>query len=426
MESEVAPAVEIRGTVRVPGDKSISHRLAMLGGIADGTTVIHNFAESADCQSTVECLKRLGVAIGQEGSSVTIEGRGLQGLQPPSRDLDAGNSGTTVRLMSGILSGQSFDSTFIGDASLSRRPMRRIMDPLRRFGATLTAKDDNFLPLRIHGAQLTAIDYTLPVASAQVKSAVLLAGLFAAGTTRVHEPIPSRNHTELALREFGATVRTSNRTIEVDGGPRLKPGTFTVPGDISSAAFLIAAAATLPGSRLHLVDVGMNESRSGFISILQEMGARIRVEAKVPIGGEPIADIHVEGSELSGMEVAGAWIPNIIDELLVLAVIGTRTRKGIRIRDAAELRSKESDRIHATVANLRILGAQVDEFPDGLFVHGGQRLKGGTVKSFDDHRIAMAFAVSGLFADGPVRILGSDCVGISFPGFFRTLNEISN
>jgi 3-phosphoshikimate 1-carboxyvinyltransferase len=238
--------------------------------------------------------------------------------------------------------------------------------------------------------------------------------------------MPSRNHTELALREFGATVRTSNGTIEVEGGARLKAGTFTVPGDISSAAFLIAAAAALPGSRLRMVDVGMNESRSGFISILQEMGARIRVEPKPPIGGEPIADIHVEGSELSGMEVAGAWIPNVIDELLVLAVLGTRTRQGIRIRDAAELRSKESDRIHAAVANLRILGAEVDEFPDGLFVHGDQRLKGGTVKSFDDHRIAMAFAVSGLFAEGPVRILGADCVGISFPGFFRTLSEISS
>jgi 3-phosphoshikimate 1-carboxyvinyltransferase len=374
----------------------------------------------------LECLRRLGVKILQVGSTVTIQGRGLDGFTPPSRELDAGNSGTTVRLMSGILSGQSFESTIIGDASLSRRPMRRVMDPLRKFGATLTATDDNFLPLQIRGTKLTAIDYTLPVASAQVKSAVLLAGLFAGGTTRVREPLPSRNHTELALKEFGATVRTSNGTIEIDGGARLRAGTFTVPGDISSAAFLVAAAATLPGSLLRLMDVGMNQSRSGFISILQAMGAHIRIEPKANIGGEPTADIHVEGSELSGMEVAGAWIPNVIDELLVLAVLGTRTRHGIRIRDAAELRSKESDRIHAAVANLRILGAEVDEFPDGLFVHGGQRLKGGTVKSFDDHRIAMAFAVSGLFAEGPVKILGSNCVGISFPGFFRTLSEISN
>jgi len=423
---EVSPATEIRGTVRVPGDKSISHRLAMLGGIADGTTIIHNFAESADCQSTLDCLRRLGVVIRQDGSTVTLQGRGLHGLERPSRELDAGNSGTTVRLMSGIMAGQAFESTFVGDASLSRRPMRRVMEPLRRFGATLTAQDDNYLPLRIRGGGLTAVDYTLPVASAQVKSAVLLAGIFAKGTTRVREPIPSRNHSELALREFGATVRTGSGAIEIDGGVRLKAGEFMVPGDISSAAFLIAAAATLPGSRLHLVDVGMNESRAGFVSLLQEMGARIRVEPKALAGGEPIADIHVEGSELSGMEIAGAWIPNVIDELLILAVLGTRTRHGIRIRDAAELRSKESDRIHAAVANLRILGAEVDEFPDGLFVHGGQKLKAGTVKSFDDHRIAMAFAVSGLFAEGPVRILGAECVGISFPGFFRTLSEVSN
>jgi 3-phosphoshikimate 1-carboxyvinyltransferase len=399
---EVSPTAEIRGTVRVPGDKSISHRLAMLGGIADGTTTIQNFAESADCQSTLDCLSRLGVKVDRDGSTITIHGRGLDGLQPPDRELDAGNSGTTVRLMSGIMSGQPFDSTFVGDASLSRRPMRRVMDPLRRFGATLTAQDDNFLPLRIRGGNLTAIDYTLPVASAQVKSAVLLAGVFARGTTIVRESIPSRNHTEVALREFGASVRTADGTIEVDGGVRLKGSTFTVPGDISSAAFLIAAAATLPGSRLRLVDVGMNDSRSGFVSILQEMGARIRVEPKPPSSGEPIADIHV------------------------LAVLGTRTRQGIRIRDASELRSKESDRIQATVANLRILGAEVEEFPDGLFVHGRQTLKGGTVKSFDDHRIAMAFAVSALFAEAPVKILGADCVGISFPGFFRTLGEISS
>jgi len=423
---EVSPAAEIRGTVRVPGDKSISHRLAMLGGIADGTTTIHNFAESADCQSTLNCLRRLGVMIGQTGSTVTIQGRGLHGLESPSRELDAGNSGTTVRLMSGIMAGQSFESTFVGDASLSRRPMRRVIEPLRRFGATLTAQDDNFLPLHIQGGSLTAIDYTLPVASAQVKSAVLLAGVFAKGTTRIQEPIPSRNHSELALKEFGANIRNGNGAIEIDGGVRLKAGTFMVPGDISSAAFLIAAAATLPGSQLRLVDVGMNESRAGFVSLLQQMGAQIRVEPKAPAGGEPIADIHVQGAELTGMEIAGAWIPNVIDELLMLAVLGTRTRQGIRIRDAAELRSKESDRIHAAVVNLRILGAEVEEFPDGMFVRGGQRLNGGTVKSFDDHRIAMAFAVSGLFAEAPVTIQGTDCVGISFPGFFRTLNEISS
>jgi 3-phosphoshikimate 1-carboxyvinyltransferase len=423
--TEVAPAREITGTVRVPGDKSISHRLAMLGGIASGITTISNFAESADCQSTLACLRRLGVTIRQNGSTVVIEGRGSHGLIRPSGELDAGNSGTTVRLMSGILAGQPFESVFIGDASLSRRPMRRVMEPLRRFGAALSAQDDNYLPLRIQGGPLKAIDYTLPVASAQVKSAILLAGIFAEGTTRVREPLSSRNHTELALREFGANIRTDRGVIEVDGGVTLKGGSYTVPGDISSAAFLIAAAATLPGSRLHLVDVGINESRSGFVSLLQEMGARIRIEPKSTSGGEPIADIDVEGSELSGMEIAGAWIPNVIDELLMLAVLGTRTRNGIRIRDAAELRSKESDRIAAVVANLRILGAEVDEYPDGLFVPGRQTLKGGTVESFDDHRIAMAFAIAALFATNPVTIRGAECVGISFPAFFRMLGEVS-
>ena len=422
----IAPAAEISGTVRVPGDKSISHRLAMLGGIASGITTIHNFAESADCQSTLACLRHLGVIIRQEGSTVTIQGRGPHGLERPSCELDAGNSGTTVRLMSGILAAHPFESILIGDASLSRRPMKRVIEPLRQFGALLAAKDDNFLPIRIKGERLTAIDYTLPVASAQVKSAVLLAGLFARGTTRVREPMPTRNHTELALREFGATVRTKNGVIEIDGGASLASGTFTVPGDISSAAFLIAAAVTLPGSRLHLVDIGMNESRSGFVTLLQEMGGNIRVEPKGTSGGEPIADIHVEGSSLSGMEISGTWIPNIIDEIMVLAVLGTRTRNGIRIRDASELRTKESDRIQAAVTNLRGLGAEVDEFPDGLFVPGGQTLRGGTVESFEDHRIAMAFAVAGVFAAGPVSILGSDCVGISFPGFFETLKEISN
>lgn len=398
----------------------------MLGGIADGITTIHNFAESADCHSTLDCLRSLGVPVEEKGLTVTIQGQGLHGLRRAENELNAGNSGTTVRLMSGILAGHPFDSTFIGDASLSRRPMKRVMEPLRKFGATLSARDDNFLPLRIEGGKLTAIDYRLPVASAQVKSAVLLAGLFASGTTRVHEPMPSRNHTELALAEFGANIRSKHGLIEIDGGGSLRGGTFTVPGDLSSAAFLIAAAVGLPGSRLHLVDIGINESRSGFIAVLKEMGAHIYVQSKGTSGGEPVADIFVEGSQLSGMEISGALIPNVIDEILVLAVLGTRTRDGIRIRDAAELRTKESDRIKAAVTNLRIMGAEVDEFPDGLLVSGSQTLRGGVVDSFEDHRIAMAFAVAGLFAASPVTIRGASCVGISFPGFFRTLSDVSN
>jgi 3-phosphoshikimate 1-carboxyvinyltransferase len=421
--TQVALGSSIRGSIRVPGDKAISHRLAMLGGIATGVTAIHNFAESADCQSTLNCLRELGVKVSQTDSTVTIEGRGRQ-LTAPTGSLDAGNSGTTVRMMSGILAGQLFESTFTGDESLSRRPMKRVMEPLRLFGASLTAREDNFLPLVIRGGNLSAVDYTLPVASAQVKSAVLLAGLFARGTTRVREPLPTRNHTELALTEFGASVRSAKGIIEVDGGTNLVGGNFTVPGDMSSAAFLIAAAAGLPGSELRLIDVGINESRSGFVSLLRQMGARIRIEAKANRRGEPAADIQVEGSELSGGEISKEWIPNIIDEIPVLAILGTRSRNGIRIRDAAELRAKESDRIHAVAENLKILGAKVEEFPDGLFVPGNQNLHGGVVDSFDDHRIAMAFAVAGLFASAPVTIRGASCVGISFPRFFEILAEL--
>ena len=421
---QIKPAASISGTLSVPGDKSISHRLGMLGAIAEGTTVIHNFAASVDCHSTLECLRRLGVKIDEKGSTVTILGRGLRGLQKPSLELDAGNSGTTVRLMSGILAGQPFESTFTGDESLSRRPMKRIIDPLRRFGATLEARDDNYLPLKIKGGPLRALDFTMPVASAQVKSAVLLAGLQAAGITKVHEPVESRNHTEIALAEFGAHIRTSERTIEVEGGHDLHGKEFTVPGDLSSAAFFIAAALVVPNSKLRLTTVGLNPSRTGFISLLEEVRARVAVSALAAGNGEPIGDILVESSELEGMDVGGHWIPNIIDEIPMLAVLGTRTKKGIRIRDASELRAKESDRIRAVAQNLRALGAQVEEYPDGLFVPGNQRLAGGVIDSFGDHRIAMAFAVGALFADGPVTIERPDCAAISFPNFFELLNEV--
>src|SRR5437016_1273787 len=399
---EIKPAAKISGTASVPGDKSISHRLAMLGAIADGTTVIHNFAASVDCHSTLECLRRLGVKIDETGSTVTIQGRGLRGLQKPSVELDAGNSGTTVRLMSGLLAGQPLESTFIVDESLSRRPMKRIIDPLRRFGATLEARDDNYLPLKIKGGPLRALDFTMPVATAQVKSAVLLAALQASGTSKVHEPVASRNHTEIALAEFGARIKTSERTIEVEGEQALSGKEFTVPGDLSSAAFFIAAALAVPNSKLRLTGVGLNPTRTGFISLLEEVRAGVAVSKLSAAHGEPIGDIVVESSDLEGMDVGGHWIPNIIDEIPMLAVLGTRTKKGIRIRDASELRAKESDRIRAVAQNLRALGAQVEEYPDGLFVPGNQRLRGGVIDSFGDHRIAMAFAIGALFADGHV------------------------
>jgi 3-phosphoshikimate 1-carboxyvinyltransferase len=434
---EIKPAAKISGTVSVPGDKSISHRLGMLGAIAQGTTVIRNFAASVDCRSTLECLRRLGAKIDQTGSTVTILGRGLQELQAPLQELDAGNSGTTVRLMSGIVSGLPFESTFIGDESLSRRPMKRIIDPLRRFGATIQARDDNYLPLKIKGGPLEALDFDMPVASAQVKSAVLLAGLQARGVTKVHESVPSRNHTEIALAHFGAHIKTqpsfeaapyragAPRLIEIEGGHQLQGKEVTVPGDLSSAAFFIAAVLAVPNSRLRLTSVGLNPTRTGFISLLEEVRARISVSQLSDQNGEPAGDITVETSDLAGMDIGGAWIPNIIDEIPMLAVLGTRTRKGIRIRDAAELRAKESDRIRAVARNLQALGAQVEEYSDGLFVPGEQRLHGGVVDSFDDHRIAMAFAIGALFAEGPVTIERPDCVAISFPGFFELLDQVS-
>ena len=410
----------------MPGDKSISHRLAMIGAVAEGNTTIHNFAQSADCQSTLDCLTDLGVAIKRTGSTVKIEGRGLKGLQKASRGLNAGNSGTTVRLMCGLLAGFPFASTFIGDESLSRRPMKRIVEPLRKFGATITACDDNYLPLTIRGGSLFPVSLTLQIASAQVKSAILLAGLQAPGLTRVREPMPTRNHTEIALAEFGARIKTAGDGIEIEGGRPLHGKETTVPGDLSSAAFLIAATVSVPDSNLTLTGVGLNPTRSGFLSLLQEMGARISMTPSATAAGEPAGDIFVESSELVGMEISGAWIPNVIDEIPMLAVLGTRTQKGIRIRDAAELRAKESDRIRAVAANLRTLGAEVDEFPDGVWVPGNQTLHGGEIDSFGDHRIAMAFAVAGLFSDGAVTIKDPSCVGISFPSFFELLDSLKS
>ncbi|PYS07006.1 MAG: 3-phosphoshikimate 1-carboxyvinyltransferase [Acidobacteria bacterium] len=402
---EIAPAARIQGSVRVPGDKSISHRLAMIGAIAEGTTIIHNFAASQDCQSTLECLEQLRTPILHTGSTVLVEGRGLEGFEAPRRQLNAGNSGTR-------------------DDSLSRRPMKRIIDPLRRFGAIVEARDDNYLPLTIRGGPLSAISFTMPTASAQVKSAVLLAGLQAAGVSKVHEPVATRNHTEIALSEFGAHIHFDAGEIKIEGRKPLQGKEFAVPGDLSSAAFLIAAALCVPDSKLRLTGVGLNPTRSGFLSLLQQTGARILISQLAPTGGEPIGEITVETSELSGMDIGGSWIPNVIDEIPILAILGTRTRQGIRIHDAAELRKKESDRIRAVATNLQRLGAQVQEFPDGLLIPGNQTLRGGTVDSFGDHRIAMAFSVAGLIAVEPVTIQDPSCVRISFPGFFEWLDEV--
>lgn len=422
----------LSGTVRLPGDKSISHRAAMLAALADGTSEITNFASSADCGSTLDCLSRMGIEMDRTDGRVTIRGKGMFGLSTPLRELDCGNSGTTMRLISGILSGQSFSSTLLGDASLSRRPMKRIMEPLSLMGAEFGSKDGH-APLQITGRRpLTPISYELPVASAQIKSAILLAGLFADGTTEVIEPVPTRDHTERMLRGSGAQISVevddrNARLIRISGLSVLSPSRFSVPSDISSAAFFLAAAAGLEGSSLEMPGVGINPTRSGILDILRAVGANIRISDVEERSGEPTATLSVSGgisSSGSDNVIRGAVIPNIIDEIPILAVLGTQLPGGLEIRDAAELRHKESDRIAAVCGNLRRMGAEVEEFPDGLRV-GRSELKGAEVDSFGDHRIAMAFAIAGLFARGETDIVDAECAAVSFPEFFDVLNSVS-
>jgi 3-phosphoshikimate 1-carboxyvinyltransferase len=422
---KIRPAKGLTGTARVPGDKSISHRYALLGAIAEGPSEIHFFSPSADCRSTLECLKGLGVRIEQKNQVVTVHGAGARGLKPPAEALDAGNSGSTMRMLSGILAAQPFRSVLVGDQSLSRRPMQRIIDPLTRMGARFHATDGGRPPLEIEGGHLRAISYELPVASAQVKSAILLAGLFADGTTEVVEPVATRDHTEIALEEMGADVGRHGRTISVGGGARLEGKKLYVPGDFSSAAFLVAAALALPESNLVIQNAGLNPTRTALLDVLVSMGGRIKVLNIEMINGELLGDLHVDPSDLKGGEIEPGMMPNLIDEVPVLAVLGTRMQQGLSFRGAAELREKESDRLRAVAENLRRLGAEVEEFPDGLRIPGRQKLRGAEVESYGDHRIAMAFAVAGLLAEGVTTIRDGACVEISFPGFFEVLKRHS-
>lgn len=420
----IKPVKCLRGAVRVPGDKSISHRYAMLGAIAEGTTRITGFASSADCQSTLDCLSSLGVAIRRSQDDVEIEGRGAAGLSAPARDLDAGNSGSTMRMLAGILAGQPFRSRLTGDESLSRRPMKRIIDPLSEMGARINSAPGGRPPLEIEGATLRPIRYQPPVASAQVKTAVLFAGMFAHGETSVCEPVLTRDHTEIALAEMGASIARERGCATIRGPARLRNFEAHVAGDISSAAFFVAAGLLVPGSHLALENVGVNPTRSAIVDMLVRMGGKIRIKNRRTVHGEPVGDIEVESGSLSGGEIPVELVPNLIDELPVLAVLGSQTRDGLSFRGAAELRVKESDRLAAIAENLRRLGGVVDEFPDGLRVAGGQTLKGGEVDSFGDHRIAMAFAIAGLVSREGVSIRDSGCVKISFPEFFDRLGEL--
>jgi 3-phosphoshikimate 1-carboxyvinyltransferase len=431
----IRPARNIRGTVQLPGDKSISHRYAMLAGIAEGSSRFENFSTGADCASTLACMRRLGVnweRTIESGNVIEVQGRGLS-LVAPKQPLDCGNSGSTMRMLSGIVAGQRFTSEMIGDESLSRRPMERVIKPLSAMGAQIVSNAGK-APLRITGSALKSIDYTMPVASAQVKSCVLFAGLFADGETRIEEPLRTRDHTEVALRAFGAQLERegsagsngrSGHEVRIRGGQRLRGIEARVPGDLSSAAFFLCAAALYQKSELVLPNLLMNPTRARLLDILMQMGLRISVTQLEELNGEMVGSLQVEGGTLKGATIAGSDSAALIDEIPVLAAIAPYTEQGIEVRDARELRVKESDRIAAVATNLRRMGAQVEEHEDGLRIPGGQTLHGAEVDSFRDHRIAMAFAVAALRAEGETLIRGTESAAISYPAFFDTLTALA-
>lgn len=419
----------LRGTLTVSGDKSISHRAVMLGSLATGTTEIEGFLPGEDCLSTICCFRSMGVQIEQNGSSVKVFGRGLRELTAPAGILDCGNSGTTTRLLSGVLAAQHFNSVLSGDASIQRRPMKRIMIPLRAMGADITSVSGNdCAPLSVHGKQLYGIHFNSPIASAQVKSAVLLAGLYASGQTTVTEPALSRDHTERMLRSFGAKVLTGNfedrPSVTVTETQNLYGTEISVPGDISSAAFFLVGASIVPGSEVVLRNVGINPTRDGVISALRAMGAKIEVLEVRNEDSEPAADLLVRYAPLHGTEIGGELIPRLIDELPVLAAAAAVAEGRTVIRDAAELKVKESNRIRTMAEGLSRLGAKVEETEDGLIIDGGAALHGGAVESYSDHRIAMSFAILSLVTDGEVRISDPDCVNISAPTFYEDLKSL--
>lgn len=425
MQRKISPAASVSGAITLPGDKSISHRYAMLSAIAEGESRLHNYSTGADCHSTLGCVRALGIDVEVEGTDITIHGRGLEGLRAPAADLDAGNSGSTIRMLSGILAAQPFRTRIFGDESLSRRPMQRIMKPLELMGARLSARDGKFPPIEIEGANLRPIDYASPVASAQVKTCVLFAGAFAEGVTSVTEPVRSRDHSEIALREFGADITVEREKVSIVGRPKLTGRELTVPSDISSAAFFIAAALMVPGSKLAIRGVGLNPTRSALLDFLMGMGANIKVLDLESRGGELVGEILIQHSELAGGTIEGGLTAAVIDEIPMLAVLGAVTQKGLTVRDAGELRIKETDRIKTVVENLGRMGVQAEELPDGLVVPGQQKLRAGTFDSYHDHRIAMAFAIGALVADGNSTIERADAASISFPEFWDTLARIT-
>ena len=422
---EITKSHGLRGELTIPGDKSISHRGIMLGAISRGTTEITNFLQGADCLSTISCFQKMGVPIENKGSLVRIQGKGLHGLKEPQSVLDAGNSGTTTRLLSGILCGQDFSCQLTGDDSIQKRPMERIMKPLRQMGADIRSlKDNGCAPLSITGKKLHAVDYHSPVASAQVKSCVLLAGLYADGPTSVTEPFLSRDHTERMLAYFGAKVSSLETTATVQPEPLLEGRQIEVPGDISSAAYFIAAALIVPGSEVLLKNVGVNPTRDGILRVCRQMGADITLLNERLVSQEPVADLLIRSSDLKGTVIEGSLIPTLIDEIPIIAILAAFADGITTIRDAGELKVKESNRIDAMVTELSKMGADIQGTDDGMIIKGGAPLTGAAIDSRLDHRIAMSFAVAGLAADGETEITRADCVNISYPGFYEDLQSL--
>lgn len=418
----ITPASRVQGRLTVPGDKSISHRYALLAALSEGRSELSNYAPGADCASTLHCLRGLGVDITRDGNTVTIEGRGLRNFRSPSDPLDAGNSGTTMRMLAGILAAQPFTATMIGDESLSRRPMRRVMEPLGLMGARIDAVDGH-APLTVHGTALHPIAFNPKVPSAQVKSAVILAGLHTEGTTSVTEPAWTRDHTERALAAFGFTVKVDGLTVSIDGGQRGVGQVLPVPGDFSSAAFWMVAAASLPGSSITIERVGLNPSRTALIDVLRRFGAQVDVHPESVAAGEPLGTIVVTGDRLGSLDIAPEEVPGLIDELPAISALAARGGR-VTIHGAGELRVKESDRITTLVTGFRNIGIPAEEHADGYTIAGNGSPTGGVADAGGDHRMAMSFALAALSAQGPSRIEGSDAVVISYPGFFETLQRL--
>jgi 3-phosphoshikimate 1-carboxyvinyltransferase len=416
---------KLNGTIVVPADKSITHRAIMLSALADGKSVINNYLKSDDCLMTLNAFKQMGVQIEQKGNSLIIEGAGINGLKNPVKEIYAGNSGTTTRLLSGVLAGQKFSSTISGDASLSKRPMKRVIEPLSLMGVDIVAKENNFLPMTITpGENLKAINYISPVASAQVKSCILFAGLYADGITTVAEPIKSRDHSERMFKTFGADITVNDLSVSVKKCDKLYSQEVTVPCDISSAAFFIVAGLIVPDTNIKILNVNINKTRDGILTVLKNMGANIVLDNVKDVSGEPVADIEITTSKLNSTSFGKETVPSLIDEIPIIVLAATQAEGKTVISGAKELKVKESNRIHAVASQLNKMGADIEETDDGFIVNGPTKLKGATVESFDDHRIAMMLSVAGLIAEGETEIVNSDCVKISFANFYEVLEKI--